>query len=72
MELAAIREELERGQRGNKDRFNQASAQFTRAEEEFLKIKARATFLAARGTRANFERFWPAMLGSESPIHKSP
>jgi two-component system cell cycle response regulator DivK len=63
-ELRAICEELSLRNRESVEPFDRASSRLTQAEETLLRIKARAAFLAAGGTRANFERFWPEVLSA--------
>jgi DNA-binding response OmpR family regulator len=64
-EITVIREELLRRYQETAERSDRQRARFTLAEEKVLRIKARAAFLAARGTRANFERLWPEVLSAE-------
>lgn len=59
-ERAAISDELAQRFVEQKEALQQISAFISAAEESLIRIKAYQAFSSAGGTRADFERLWPA------------
>ena len=70
-EELAIAAELERRSKAASSRAEQAMALARQAVERAARAKAYKAFMESRGTRANFDRWWPQVSSSAWAAHRA-